>query len=313
MDLCSVSRIREMLSANGLSPRKSLGQNFLINPRIPEMIAERSTELARRAISDKAPIGVIEIGPGIGALTAELAVVFDRVVAVEIDAGLAGLFRKTFSQYENVVLIEGDVLKTDFQAVLDDHFSDILALGGSVSVCANLPYYITTPVIMKLLESFDPAGKCPFSSLTVMIQSEVADRLTARPGTAEYGSITASVSLRADVVKNFDVSPGSFYPPPKVTSTVISIIPHGGIREVFPDAPADDPECRKFFEDTSIIIEAAFAQRRKTLTNALSGLYPKETVASSLLRIGKSADVRGERLSAEDFCALSFQLNFRKE
>ena len=313
MDLCSVSRIRGMLADNGLSPRKSLGQNFLINPRIPEMIAGRSAELARGAVSDEAPIGVIEIGPGIGALTAELAEVFDRVVAVEIDSGLAGLFRKTFSEYENVILIEGDVLKTDVSSMLDDHFSDILAAGGSVSVCANLPYYITTPVIMKLLESFDPAGKCPFSALTVMIQSEFADRLAAVAGSSDYGSITASVSLRADVVKNFDVSPGSFYPPPKVTSTVISIIPHGGIREIFPDAPVDDPECRKFFEYTSNIIEAAFAQRRKTLTNALSGLYPKESVASALVKIGKSADIRGERLSAEDFCALSFQLNFRKE
>ena len=274
MDLCSVSRIREMLADNGLSPRKSLGQNFLINPRIPKMIASRSAELARGAVSDEAPIGVIEIGPGIGALTAELAEVFDRVVAVEIDSGLAGLFRKTFSEYENVILIEGDVLKTDVSSLLDDHFSDILAAGGSVSVCANLPYYITTPAIMKLLESFD---------------------------------------LRTDVVKNFDVSPGSFYPPPKVTSTVVSIIPHGGIREIFPDAPVDDPECRKFFEYTSNIIEAAFAQRRKTLTNALSGLYPKESVASALVKIGRSADIRGERLSAVDFCALSFQLNFRKE
>ena len=119
--------------------------------------------------------------------------------------------------------------------------------------------------------------------------------------------------MRADVVKNFDVSPGSFYPPPKVTSTVISIIPNGGIREVFPDAPVEESECRKFFEQTSGIIEAAFSKRRKTLTNALSGMYPKESVASALIKIGKNADIRGERLSAEDFCALSSQLNIRKE
>ena len=302
-----------MLAENGLSPRKSLGQNFLINPRIPAMIAERSADLARINVSGEARVGVIEIGPGIGALTAELAEVFDRVIAVEIDTGLAELFEKTFADFENVKLIVGDVMKTDVPALLEDHFGDILASGGSVSVCANLPYYITTPVIMKLLESFDPTGKCPFSSLTVMIQSEVADRLTARAGTPEYGSITASVSLRADVVKNFDVSPGSFYPPPKVTSTVISIIPHGGIRERFSDAPEDDIECRDFYDATSKIIDASFAQRRKTLTNALSGMYPKESVASALIRLGKNPDIRGERLSAEDFCALAFQLNTRKE
>ena len=313
MDLCSVSRVREMLAENSLSPRKSLGQNFLINSRVPKMIAKRSAELARNSESDETPIGVIEIGPGIGALTVELAEVFDRVIAVEIDKGLAGLFEKTFSEYENVKLIVGDVMKTNVPALLCDHFGDILDAGGSVSVCANLPYYITTPVIMKLLESFDPTGKCPFSSITVMIQSEVPDRLAALPGTPEYGSITASVSLRADVVKNFDVSPGSFYPPPKVTSTVISIIPNGGIREVFPDAPVEESECRKFFEQTTGIIEAAFSKRRKTLTNALSGMYPKESVASALIKIGKNADIRGERLSAEDFCALSSQLNIRKE
>ena len=313
MDLCSVSRVREMLAENGLSPRKSLGQNFLINPRVPSLIAERSAAFARKNVMCDAPIGVIEIGPGIGALTAKLAEYYDRVVAVEIDSGLCALFQRTFSEYKNVELISGDILKYDVPTLLNDHFQDILSSGGSVSVCANLPYYITSPVIMKLLESFDPIAKSPYSSITVMIQSEVADRLTAKAGTPDYGSITASVSLRANVVKNFDVSPGSFYPPPKVNSTVISIIPHGGIREVFPDSPEDDCECQVFFQTVSRIIEAAFAQRRKTLTNALSRLYPKEKISSALINIGQKPDVRGERLSTEDFCALAFQLYIRKD
>ncbi len=313
MNLCSLSNVKDMLAGNSLSPRKSLGQNFLINPRVPAMIAERSAELARRSVSDDSPIGVIEIGPGVGALTAELSEHFDRVVSVEIDHGLSELFKKTFSGSDNVELIEADVMKIDLPSLLERCFGDYISAGGSVSVCANLPYYITTPVIMKLLESFDPAKRNPFSSITVMIQSEVADRLTASAGTANYGSITASVGLRAEVIKNFDVSAGSFYPPPKVTSTVISLIPHGGIREIFPDAPVDNCECRKFHDAISKIIEASFAQRRKTLLNALSGLYPKSAVSSALSKIGKNTDIRGERLTASDFCALTYQLYTGKE
>ncbi|MBR7032179.1 MAG: ribosomal RNA small subunit methyltransferase A [Clostridia bacterium] len=313
MDLCSVSAVKRLLSENSLSPRKSLGQNFLINARIPEMIAESSSEFARKSISNNVPIGVIEIGPGIGALTDELANYFDRVVSVEIDPGLSLLFKKTFAGYNNVELISADILKTDIPALVSDCFNDVVSEGGNVSVCANLPYYITTPVIMKLLESFGPTVKNPLSSVTVMIQSEVADRLCAQPGSSDYGSITASVRLRANVVKLFDVSPGSFYPPPKVNSTVIRIIPHGGIREVFPGAPDDNTECRKFFELTSKIIEASFSQRRKTLTNSLSGLFPKDKTASALVKIGKNPDVRGERLSTEDFCALTHMLLTEKE
>lgn len=313
MDLCSLTAVRELLAENSLSPRKSLGQNFLINPRVPVMIAERAAELARNTASGDAPIGVIEIGPGIGALTASLADRFDRVVALEIDPGLSSLFLKTFAERDNVKLISGDVMKTDVTELLEENFRDLIAEGGSVGVCANLPYYITTPVIMKLLESFDPVKPCPLSAITVMIQSEVADRLSAREGTPDYGSITASVALRANVAKNFDVSPGSFYPQPKVTSTVISIVPHGGIREVFPDSPDDDGECREFFKTVSEIIEASFAQRRKTLTNALSGLYPKESVSAALDKTGKNRDIRGEKLSAYDFCALGFQLYGEKD
>ena len=308
MDLCSLSNVRKMLADNSLSPRKSLGQNFLVNPGVPEMIAEKSAMLARRDINSDAPIGVIEIGPGIGALTERLSQYYDRVVALEIDRGIASLFEKNFSRYENVKLILGDVMKTDIHALISENLADIMSAGGTVSVCANLPYYITTPVIMRILESFDPTEKLPLSSVTVMIQSEVADRLTAKAGTSEYGSITASVSLRGNTIKNFDVSPGSFYPPPKVKSTVISIIPHGGIREICPDFSGNNEELRFFFHKVSKVIEAAFAQRRKTLTNALSGLYSKEDVVSALEIIGKSTDIRGERLQASDYCALVNQL-----
>ncbi len=308
MNLCSPSVVRELLASHSLSPRKSLGQNFLIDPRIPELTADAARKYAEIAGGPDAPKGVIEIGPGIGALTDALSSRFDRVVSVEIDRGLADLFSETFSERENVVLVVDDFLKTDVKQLLEEHFSDILGSGGTVGVCANLPYYITTPVIMKLLESFDPSDPVPLSAITVMIQSEVADRLTAEAGSPEYGSVTASVSLRCAVRKIFDVSPGCFFPPPKVKSTVVSIIPHGGIKEIFDGAPDDREECGAFFGKVHAVIEAAFSQRRKTLTNSLSRLYSKDRIVSGLERMGLRTDIRGEKLSASDFCRLTYEL-----
>lgn len=305
MDLTSPSEVRRMLADFSLSPRKSLGQNFLINPSIPVMIAERAADAA-----DGSPLGVIEIGPGVGALTQRLAERFDRVLAVEIDEGLSEMFKKTFSGFDNVSLVNADFLKTDVPSLIADHFSDILAAGGSVGFCANLPYYITTPVIMKILESFDPCQPLPLSSITVMIQKEVADRLASEPGGENYGSVTASIGLKCSVKKLFDVSPGSFYPAPKVSSTVISLHPHGGIREVFGDTPSDPDECRSFYSNVTAAIAAAFSQRRKTLTNSLSSLYPKSAVSDALGEIGLRNDVRGERLSPRDFCRITYLLNY---
>ncbi len=307
MDLCSPSEVKRLLESRSLSPRKALGQNFLINPSVPLMIAERSYEAARAASGD-APLGVLEIGPGVGALTARLADYYDRVVAVEIDRGLADLFTETFADHENVELVCEDFMKLDFPQLISESFSDILAAGGSVSVCANLPYYITSPVIMKILDSFPPCGRVPLASITVMIQTEVANRLCAAAGSSDYGAITAAVALKAGVRKYFTVSPGSFYPPPKVTSSVIGIVPHGGIREIFDGCPPGDPECESFFRSVTEVISASFAQRRKTLVNALSSVYGKDKIRSALSALGLREDVRGEKLSASDFCKLTYEL-----
>lgn len=307
MDLCSPSEVKRLLESRSLSPRKALGQNFLINPAVTQMIAERSYEAAREMSGD-AMLGVIEIGPGIGALTARLADFYDRVVAVEIDRGLASLFSETFAGHDNVKLVCGDFMKLDLPGLMSEHFSDILASGGSVSVCANLPYYITSPVIMKILDSFTSCVRVPLASITVMIQTEVANRLASTAGSGDYGAITASVALKANVRKYFTVSPGSFYPPPKVTSSVIGIFPHGGIREVFEGCPRDDKECESFFAAVSNVISSSFAQRRKTLVNALSSVYGKEKIRSALCDLGLREDIRGEKLSAADFCKLTNEL-----
>ena len=183
MDLCSLTTVRSLLDKYGLAPRKGFGQNFLINASVPERIAACSRGYAPK---DR-PAGVLEIGPGVGALTQFLAREYDRVVSVEIDRGLIPL------------LGEADFMELDLSAFLEERFGDLTASGGTVSVCANLPYYITTPVIMKLVESFPPDRPLPFSSFTVMVQTEVARRLAASAGSADYGSISASLALRCRV------------------------------------------------------------------------------------------------------------------
>ena len=299
-----MSVVRELLGKYGLAPKKGFGQNFLVNAAIPQRIAACSREYAP---GDR-PAGVLEIGPGVGALTQYLARVYDRVVCVEIDRGLIPLLGEALADYSNVTVVEADFMELDLPEFLGERFGDLLAAGGSVSVCANLPYYITTPVIMKLIEGFPPAGPLPFSAFTVMVQLEVARRLAAEAGSADYGSISASLALRCGVEKLFDVGPGNFLPAPKVSSAVVGIVPHGGIRQVCPDAPQDPDGLMRFAERVSGLIAMAFGQRRKTLTNALSGKYPKERTAAALAACGLRGDIRGERLSAEDFCRLALAL-----
>lgn len=301
MELCDLSVVRSLLEKYGQQPKKGFGQNFLINPMIPMRIAEASASFAK---SGK-PSGVIEIGPGVGALTQYLCRNYDRVVAVELDRGLIPLLGESLEEYGNVEVVEGDFMKLALPAFIDGHFGDILNEGGSVSVCANLPYYITTPVIMKILESFDPSERIPLASVTVMVQLEVARRLAAKPGTDDYGSITASIALKASAEKIFDVSPGNFLPAPKVSSAVVSLVPHGGIREVFPDSPEDADECRRFSDRVVELISLAFGQRRKTLLNSASSRYPKADITSALEECGIRTDIRGERLSATDFCRVA--------
>ena len=285
MDLCNLSVIKSLMADAGITFRKEFGQNFLTNRIIPEDIADNCTDIADSLI--------IEIGPGIGCLTAELASRYKRVVAIEIDKGLIPVLGKTLEEFDNVTVINEDVMKLDLAALVAEY-----ADGMPVSVCANLPYYITTPILMYLLES-----GVKFKTITVMVQNEVATRLAARAGSSDYGAITAILGYYGTVKRLFKVSAGCFIPAPKVDSAVVRI-------DLF-DEPKYTPKNEKLFRNT---IKAAFEMRRKTLQNALCAKlgYSKELVAQAVQAIGHPADVRGERLSTEDFVKLADYLEDNK-
>lgn len=296
MDLCSVREVKAFLAGHGLSPKKAFGQNFLIDPSVPERIADCAADTVRSR-----PCAALEIGPGVGALTARLAQRFDLVVAVEIDRGLIPLLGETLSDHENVEIVEGDFLDLDVSAF----FADKLA-GYDVAVCANLPYYVTTPIMMRFFDAFPASRKMPVCSLTFMVQREVADRICSTSDAGDYGAVAASIALAARADKLFSVSPGCFYPAPSVTSAVMRLTPHeNGIYSVYPDAPENEAECDAFAAGVRRLIASAFGQRRKTLANALSGVYPKQRVAAAITECGFRPDVRGEKLSAADFCRLA--------
>ena len=298
MNLCEPRTIKSLLEKYSLAPKKKFGQNFLTNPSVPENIAEAS-----RAASDGA--SVLEIGPGLGVLTQELCDRFEKVVAVEIDTGLLPLLDETLEEFPNVEIVSGDFMKLDVPAFLSEKFGNT-----KPAVCANLAFDITSPIRGRLIVTFPYSESLPYSSITVMVQAEVADRISAAPGSADYGSITAEIALRCSARRVMTVSPGSFFPPPKVTSAVIQLIPHErGIYSVYPDAPTDREECNTFGQRVSELITAAFLMRRKTLVNAASSIYRKEDIASALESMGQRPDVRGERLSAADFCRLTALLN----
>ena len=299
MDLCSVREVKALLAEFDLSPKKAFGQNFLIDAAVPERIADCAADTIRRR-----PSAALEIGPGVGALTRELAERFDRVVAVEIDRGLIPVLGRTLSDYDNVEIISTDFLDLD----LPSFFVDKLA-GYDVAVCANLPYYVTTPIMMRFFDSFPASAALPVASLTFMVQREVADRICSTNDAGDYGAVAASIALAARADKLFSVPPGCFYPAPSVTSAVMRLTPHEhGIRTVYPAAPENDVECDAFSAAVRRLIVAAFSQRRKTLANALSSLYPKERVAAAIAECGFRPDIRGEKLSAADFCRLADEL-----
>ena len=306
MQLCDINTVRELMEKYGLTLKKSYGQNFLINPEVPRRIAESSRSFAD---CDK-PAGVIEIGPGVGALTQYLCQEYDKVLAIELDRGLIPLLHEALGEYDNYKVLEADFMKTDLASLIDEHFRDITDNGGTVSICANLPYYITSPVIMKIFESFEPDRKIPLSSVVVMIQLEVAQRIVSRPGSDEYGAITASIGLYADSKKLFDVSPGNFLPPPKERSAVVSMIPHGGIKEIYPDFTGEKNEIAEFSESVRETIALAFGQRRKTLINSMSSKYSKEKTLKVLEQCGIRGDIRGEKLSSYDFCKITHMLKY---
>lgn len=266
------------MSAHNITFRKEYGQNFLIENYVPENIADS-------AVSDKTELA-LEIGPGIGCLTKELALRAPQVKAVEIDRGLIPILSLTLGEFRNVEVINSDVLKTDLRALVEGYDE------RHVCVCANLPYYITTPIIMYLLES-----GVRFESITVMIQNEVASRLCAKAGTADYGAITAVLKYYGNVEKLFTVPAGCFMPMPKVNSAVVKITPY--------DTPVYTPKDEKLF---FACIKAAFAQRRKTLVNALSHemtYLDKAAIADVITSLGYDVNIRGEKLDCEDFCRLS--------
>lgn len=281
MKLTDIRTIKDVMSLYHIHFRKELGQNFLTNVAVVEDIAD--------ACSETPDATILEIGPGIGVLTQELAFRYRKVIAVEIDNGLIPVLGYTLQDCpEGVVeVVHADVMKVDLAALLAPAFAE-----GKVSVCANLPYYITTPILMTLLES-----GLPFESITIMIQSEVADRLCAKAGSKEYGGITAVLNYYGTAEKLFKVSAGNFLPPPKVDSTVVRI----RLYKEKPYTPADEATLFK-------TIRAAFEQRRKTLPNALSAGFPdipKERLTALLEERGHRPDIRGERLSIEDFVSLS--------
>ena len=278
MDLCNLSVIRELMNDAGIAFKKEFGQNFLINRIIPEDIAD--------SCCDNAESLILEIGPGVGCLTQELALRYRRVVAVEIDRGLIPVLDRTLSEYDNVTVINGDIMDVDLNRLVEEY-----SCGMPVSVCANLPYYITTPILMRLLES-----RVNFKSITIMIQNEVAARLVAKPGSSDYGAITAVLNYYGEARKLFRVSAGSFVPAPKVDSAVVRI-------DLY-DTPRFTPKNEKLFRD---LIRAAFEMRRKTLVNAVSAKLPftKERITEALIKMGLSETVRGERLSCEEFVTLS--------
>ena len=262
-----------------LNFRKEFGQNFLTDISVVEDIADNCC--------DDASSSILEIGPGIGSLTACLAERYDSVVALEIDRGLIPVLKYTLGDYRNVTVINEDVMKADIEGILAPYFEK-----GKVSVCANLPYYITTPILMRLLEC-----GLPFEYITIMIQSEVADRLCAAPGGKNCGAITAVLNYYGTAEKLFEVKADRFIPAPKVDSAVVRIKLHK-------DKPYKPLDEATFFRT----IRAAFEQRRKTLPNALSAVFgelSKDEITDIIVSCGHSADIRGERLSTADFATLS--------
>lgn len=285
MNLTSPSTIKELMEENGFSFKKKFGQNFLINNEIPRKIAEASIFNVK---SEKT--ACIEIGPGIGVMTQQLCELYDKVVAFEIDKDLIPILGKTLTDKNNVEIINKDILEVDLKKYIEDNLKEY-----TVCVCANLPYYITTPIIMSLFES-----KAKIKRIVVMIQKEVAVRLTSKAGSAEYGAITPTIEYYAEAKKLFDVSPGNFMPRPDVTSTVISFDVH--------ETPKVTPLSEKTLFKT---IKGAFALRRKTLINSLYTEFPslsKEDISLCITSAGLSPNARGETLTLSELSILSDEL-----
>lgn len=276
--LSDIGEIKRILGAHGFTFSKAMGQNFLINPSVCPRMAQLC------GADDKT--GVLEIGPGIGVLTNELCKTAKKVVSVELDTRLLPVLAETLAEFENFKVINADVMKLDLNKVIEEEFE-----GMDVVVCANLPYYITSPIIMKLLED-----KLPIKALTVMVQKEAADRLCAKVGSRESGAVTVAVNYYSEAEKLFSVSRGSFMPAPNVDSAVI--------RLNVADKPRVDVKDEKLFFK---MIKSAFAQRRKTISNSItSGLsLSKESFKEACEKAGISPTARAEALALDELAKLS--------
>lgn len=286
MDLCNINDIKFLLAKHGFRFSKSKGQNFLTAAWVPQEIADGA---------GAAPgCGALEIGPGFGCLTEQLCRRADKVVSIEIDESLRPVLAETVGSYDNLELIFADAMKTDIAALVREKFPGLRPIA-----CANLPYYITSPVLSALLEA-----KC-FESVTVMIQKEVATRICARPGTHDYSAFSILCQYYAEPELLFDVPPSCFIPQPKVTSSVIRL-------DCRPAPPCVVEDEAMFFRT----VRAGFALRRKTLVNSLAtgfGTLDKQTLAEAVTEAGLSPTVRGETLSIEDYARLAACLKAKLE
>lgn len=281
--LTNISVVREILSRHGFTFSKALGQNFLINPSVCPRMAEY-------AVTDD-NTGVLEIGPGIGVLTNELLKRAKKVVAVELDKRLLPVLDETLGEYDNLKVINADVLELDLHKLISEEFP-----GMRVVVCANLPYYITSPIIMKLLED-----KLPIDTITVMVQKEAALRLCAEEGSRDNSAITNAVRYYATPELLFHVSSGSFMPAPKVDSAVIQLTLRDSDRK-----PRDEKMLFK-------VIKASFAQRRKTVLNSISSSMSldKTELSGILMSAGVQPTARAEKLTLDDFIRIADALSDR--
>ena len=283
-NLSDINVIKSVLQRHGFTFSKALGQNFIINPGVCPRIAEEG--------GAEKGVGVLEVGAGIGVLTAELARRADKVVCVELDTRLLPVLDETLEEFDNVKIINGDILKVDLHKILEEEFGDM-----PVVVCANLPYYITSPVIMRLLES-----RLNIESVTVMVQKEAAARLCAEVGSRNSGAVTVAVNYYAKAQKLFDVSRGSFMPSPNVDSAVIKL-------DILPEPQIQVSDEKFFFS----MVRSAFSQRRKTASNGISAGtgIPKATVTEAIEAAGLPSAVRAEALTMEQLGTLCEELKKR--
>lgn len=278
MELTNIATIRKLFEQSGFSFSKTLGQNFLINPTVCPNIAEMG--------GCKKGVCALEIGTGVGVLTRELAARCDKVAAVEIDRRLEPILRETLADFDNVEVVFADVMQTDLAALIEEKFG-----GQKTVICANLPYYITSPVIMKVLES-----RLEIEAMTVMVQREAAQRICAKPGTRECGAITYAVNYYSEPKTLFRVNRGSFMPAPNVDSAVIRL-------NIKREHSLSESEERMLFR----LIRAGFSQRRKQLVNPLSAELhrSKAEIAKLLESAGIKPTARAEELTLEDYIKLT--------